>query len=413
MPDGAAVIKYEGKRGVVWRVKYRDADGRQVQETLGRTSDGWSRRKAEAELRARLTDVRRTGLRKLEPVTFKSFAQEWVATYPAAKGLKRSTREGYKAIVDLHLEPAFGQLRLEEIDVGRIDAYMATKRKGSKDKPALAPRTVNRHLNLLHQLLEAAVRRGLVRSNPVSAADRPREPRRRWTILSPAEVVRVERAFGDLVDEAEEKPELVWREQARVVFLASMATGLRRGELLGLRWRNVLLADPDGPTLRVAETWVRGQEDTPKSEAGERTIALGKRLADELFAHRGRSSFAGDDERVFCHPETGGVLDYKRYAKTLRLALAKAEVDRPMRPFHDGRHTSITNAAAAGTSPAALMARAGHSDFATTQLYIDLSGEAFREEADMLERRLWGETGTRNRYKEGSSSPEPATAESG
>jgi hypothetical protein len=51
-----------------------------------------------------------------------------------------------------------------------------------------------------------------------------------------------------------------------------------------------------------------------------------------------------------------------------------------VRPFHDGRHTSITNAAAAGVSPAALMARAGHSDFATTQLYIDLAGETFREE---------------------------------
>jgi integrase len=60
-----------------------------------------------------------------------------------------------------------------------------------------------------------------------------------------------------------------------------------------------------------------------------------------------------------------------------------------VRPFHDGRHTSITNAAAAGVSPAALMARAGHSDFATTQLYIDLAGETFREEADRLEERVF------------------------
>ena len=101
-------------------------------------------------------------------------------------------------------------------------------------------------------------------------------------------------------------------------------------------------------------------------------------------------SFRGDDERVFGHPLTGGVLDHKRYAATLRLALAKAEVERRMRPFHDGRHSSITNAAAAGTPPAALMARAGHADFATTQLYIDLAGETFREEAERLERRLAG-----------------------
>jgi len=59
-----------------------------------------------------------------------------------------------------------------------------------------------------------------------------------------------------------------------------------------------------------------------------------------------------------------------------------------MRPFHDGRHSSITNAAAAGTPPAALQARAGHSDYSTTQLYIDLAGETFREKAERLERRL-------------------------
>jgi integrase len=62
-----------------------------------------------------------------------------------------------------------------------------------------------------------------------------------------------------------------------------------------------------------------------------------------------------------------------------------------MQPFHDGRHTSITNAAAAGVGPAAPQARAGHSDFATTQLYIDLAGESFREEADLLDERMFGQ----------------------
>jgi integrase len=76
---------------------------------------------------------------------------------------------------------------------------------------------------------------------------------------------------------------------------------------------------------------------------------------------------------------------------TLRLALARAKITDDVRPFHDGRHTSITNAAAAGMSPAALMARAGHSDFKTTQGYIDLTGETFREEAELLDERLFGQ----------------------
>jgi integrase len=215
-----------------------------------------------------------------------------------------------------------------------------------------------------------------------------RAGRRRWTILTPAEVARVERAFAELADESAERGERAWLEQARVIFLTVLLAGLRRGEVLGLRWEDVQLADPNGARLLVRRTWVRGQEDTPKSERGERTIALGHRLAEELFEHRGRTAFRDDGERVFCHPLTGGVLDHKRYAETLRAALKKAKVERPMRPFHDGRHSSITNAAAAGASPASLMARAGHADFATTQLYIDLAGETFRDEAELLERRL-------------------------
>ena len=309
------------------------------------------------------------------------FARDWLVTYPDTKRLKGSTREGYESIIERHLIPELGALKLEAIGVKELERYLARKSK------VLQPRTLNRHLNLLHALFRAAQGRELVRSNQVSAVDRPREPRRRWTILSPVEIGRIERAFQELANEAHE--ERAWIEQARVVFLTVMSAGLRRGEILGLRWKDLSLADPGGATLRVRETWVRNQRDTPRSEKSERTIAIG-RLASELFEHRCRSAFQGDDERVFCHPQTGRPLDQARYAVTLRMALQRAKVERPMRPFHDGRHTSITNAAAAGVSPAALMARAGHSDFTTTQGYIDLAGERFREEAERADERMFG-----------------------
>jgi integrase len=105
---------------------------------------------------------------------------------------------------------------------------------------------------------------------------------------------------------------------------------------------------------------------------------------------RCRSEQGNISAHGFFHEEPFATGYVKTYAKTFRNALGKAEVVGYVRPFHDGRHSSITNAAAAGTSPAALMARAGHSDFATTQLYIELAGEKFRDEAELLERRLWG-----------------------
>ncbi len=386
MPDGSCVIKYEGKRGVVWYLKYRDADGRQVKERLGQAVDGWGRRKATTELRARLTAVEKEGLRRLVPMTFAAFALEWRETYPDLRDLKRSTRDGYRLIIEGHLVPVFGARKLNTIDAGDIERYIARKRR-----EGLGPRTINRHLNLLNEIFVAAAKRRppLVRSNRIPTVDRPKEPRRRWRILTPVEIGRIERAFGDMITDVGGE-ERVWREQARVIFLVLVATGLRRGEILGLRWREVYLADPDGPHLRVRETWVRCGEDTPKSEAGERTIALGARIAGELFEHRRRTAFRGDDERVFCSPTKGTPFDVARYAATVRLALRRAGIEDRVRPFHDLRHTSITNAAAAGTPPAALMARAGHSDFKTTQVYIDLAGETFRAEAERLERRLWG-----------------------
>jgi integrase len=129
------------------------------------------------------------------------------------------------------------------------------------------------------------------------------------------------------------------------VFVVVYATGIRRGELPGLRWSRVRLADPDGPTVRVDETFVGDQVDTPKSEASERTIPLGRAAAEALYARFTETAYQDDGDRVFCHPQTGGPFDRKAYADTFRAALAKAEVEGKVRPFHDGRHSSITNAA--------------------------------------------------------------------
>jgi integrase len=400
MPEGACVIERAGKRGVVWYLKYRDADGRQVKERLGRVVDGWNRRRAQAELRSRLVAVEKEGYRKPESVTFASLSRDWLDSYPDTKGLKRSTRRGYEQIVALHLDPVFGQLKPADVTVEAIEKFVAVKLRAG-----YSPATVNRQLNVLSLLLRSAVKRQLVRVNPIPLVDRPRESQRRWRILSPPETVAVERAFDQLIAHAKTDRYRDDRATARVLFLTLMATGIRRGEALGLRWRSVLLADPDGPVMRIEETWVKNGLDTPKSRAGHRTISLGPRISAELFDHRGYTRFSGYDEFVFCNPRTGRPFGDDRYAEILRKALLEAGIDDYVRPNHDLRHSSITNAAAAGTPPEALMSRAGHSAYSTTKRYIDLAGERFREEADRLEERLWGQTGTKNRYQKAVSSP--------
>lgn len=406
MPSGACVIPYRGKRGLVWKIKYRDASGRQIKETLGKAVDGWTQKKAQQELRARLVAVERDGYKRPERLAFGTLAREWVRTYPEAKGLKRSTRRGYEQIVENHLIPALGTAQIKDVTVERIERYLVGKRR-----VGFSAGSCNRQLNVLSLILRTAQRRGLVASNAVSLVDRPREQRIRWRIFSPPEAAAIERALNELVEEAVTDRDREDRLVTRVLFLTLIGAGIRRSEALGLHWRSVLLADPDGPVLQVQETWVRNADDTPKSAAGYRTIALGSQLAGELFEHRSHSKFSGDDERVLANPRTGRPFNMEKYTETIAAARLRAGIGEYVRPCHDIRHSSITNAAAAGTRPEPLMSRSGHSSYATTRRYIDLAGERFREEADRLEERLWGSSGTKNGYQNSDELPAELVAD--
>jgi hypothetical protein len=87
---------------------------------------------------------------------------------------------------------------------------------------------------------------------------------------------------------------------------------------------------------------------------------------------------------VFCHPKRGTEV---WYAAEFRSALEAARITEYVRPFHDARHASLTNGAAAGEAPIALMTRAGHRSMSTTKGYLPWP-VVFRDEADALERRL-------------------------
>jgi integrase len=393
MPAGACTLRWVGKRRVSWSIKFLDASGRQVRELLGHEPE-WNEKKAKAALRRRLVDVERDGFRKPESVAFESFARKWLDTYPESRDHRLTTRADYKRLVENHFIPAFRRRRVGDITTADIDAYLAVKRKAG-----LAPRTLCIHLTRLGSIFDTARRQGLIQANPVKDAERPRVPRSRWTILSPAEIASVTRALDALIAEDATEDGRAWRQTAKAMTVTMLYAWLRRGELLGLRWRDLELGHPDGPRLHVRETWVRGYRSAPKTDESMRTIALEDDgpAAEELWQHRRRSNFDGDDELVFCHPLKGTPIPSGYFSAIMKTALAVAGVNRPMREFHDWRHTGITNAAAAGMQPLAIMRMAGHSNFKTTQRYIDLAGVVFGDEV----RRLsdWYGAGTKKRYE--------------
>jgi integrase len=355
MSSGAAVIRYDGKRGIVWRIKWTDADGKQVQETVGAERDGVTRKKAEIELRERLTRVDKKGYRRPKRVTFTDYSETWFSEGQTRRAWKPKTVRAYRNALD-RLEPSFGHLPLAAIRPRDIAAHVKTA------LDTHAPATVNLDVTVLGDVLKSAKREELIDSNPAEGVERPKIVRRRSRILEPAEVGKVLKAFTD--------------EQARTIFLTLALTGIRRFELQALLWRDVDLVDS---VLRV---------QVSQSEEGERAIALAPLLVEALAHRKNATAFSGDDERVFCHPEIGSKLNPEWYAEQFRAALKTCGITDYVRPFHDARHGALTNMAATGqVSPIALMATAGHRSMATTNRYVHLAGVVFRDEADALAQR--------------------------
>ncbi len=164
----------------------------------------------------------------------------------------------------------------------------------------------------------------------------------------------------------------------RRMYLTAAMTGMRQGELLALRWRDV---DWPARRVRVRRNFVRGEFGTPKSKRSSRSVPLADRVAGELDQLHQETRWRGDDDLVFAHPHTGKPIDRSKLLKRFKAALKLGEV-REVR-FHDLRHTFGTRMAAQGVPMRALQEMLGHRDFKTTLIYADYAPSA--REAEWVE----------------------------
>jgi integrase len=383
MPRGAAVVRYEGRRGrPVWRIKYCDAAGKQVQETLG-PEPPWTERMAQRELGKRLAAVDQ-GFRKPDHVTFADFADRFVQDYLPGRKLKQSTIENYRYMLDGHLLPFFGDRDLAELEAQPelIDAYIAAKARSG-----FSTKTIQNHLLLLNVMLRRAVVWRLIRSNPVSSIDRPSLAQPEMSVLTETEIARLANVYDELIAEASDA-EHPWWTLAKAIVLTALGTALRRGELIGLRWSAVNLLEAK---IEVRETFVRGRFTTPKSRASRRVVELGPRTLAVIEEQWQRTAYRCDDDLVFGHPTKGTPLETGKLAtRYLKPALVRAGIEKPFRPFHDLRHTSLTHAAAAGNPQIYVQARAGHSQGSITERYMHAAQVLFPGAAAKSEERMFG-----------------------
>jgi integrase len=357
---GALFVKRDGAGRETWYGKWRVGTV-QVKRRVGpkripSTREGLTRTQAEAELRRLIGAIDHATVQR-ERVTVEEVGELLVASV-RAKGRKRATIEAYSSTIRVHLVPFFGTRTLEQIGRREIEAFMAHMRRTGR-----APKTTLNALGILHSIFEYARREGWVLANPCQLVDKPRasegDPDIRF--LEPEEIEALLRGVPD--------DDLGHVE--RRMYLAAAMTGMRQGELLALRWRDI---DWPAQRVRIRRNFVRGEFGTPKSKRSSRSVPLADRLAGELDRLHQETPYRHDDELVFAHPHTGKPIDRSRLLKRFKAALKRGEV-RPVR-FHDLRHTFGTRMAAQGVPMRALQEMMGHRDFKTTLIYADYAPSA-------------------------------------
>ena len=172
-----SVIRYQGKRGTVWRIKYRDASGAQVMETIGAEREGITEKKARELLQERQVDVRRKAYRRPRALTFKAYRGTWFEQGTTRRRWTNRTEIQYRSILK-RLGEFFDPFPLGGIRPRHIAEYVAEQAESYQAS------TVSRDLSILHDLFATAMREELIESNPAAGAEHPKKAKRRWRILN-------------------------------------------------------------------------------------------------------------------------------------------------------------------------------------------------------------------------------------
>ena len=347
------------RKGCVWyAVIYEGVDPITGKERRRWHRAGTDRAEAEA-LAARLAaveDARRNGHRS-ELTVCGFLSRYWL---PAKRlDLEASTFDGYQRVVRLHLLPHIGDIPLRGLRTERLEQLYGDllDHDNTRTGQGLSPKTVLDVHVIIRAALDDAIRRGLLQNNPAKAAHAPKQQRNRC----PADRVWTAdqlKAFLDLVEHRRQYPS----------FWLAANTGMRRGELLGLRWDAI---DTHQRRLSVSRTVVsvaaRPQESGGKTRNSPRTIDLDTATIEVLTQWRQRQSdeLGASTDTMPLHTKTDGNLIHPQ---TLSQAFerAVATTTLPRISLHDLRHTHATLLLKAGVPLKVVSERLGHSSPAFT-----------------------------------------------
>ena len=350
------------KRGTWYFVtRVTGPDGKRVQM---RRRGFATKKEATAALGLVLADQARGIAVRPSRTTVAAFlTDEWLPAKRAA--LKPSTAASYEQMIEAYIVPGIGALELGKVDGSTLNALYArllsTGRTGASGRTgALSPKTVRNVHGLLHKAFKDAIRWRRLSVNPCDAADQPRKQTPEMQVWTPDEL----RAF--IAGTTDDRLGPLWR-----VFAT---TGMRRGEVLGLRWSDVDLANRR-LTIRQTVTMVgdRPEVGTPKTAAGTRVVSIDDGTVSALKAWKKAQNaerllmgegWQGTTTGLVATEPDGTPLHPQTLTRRFHSATKRAGV-RCIR-LHDVRHSYATAALSAGVPVKVLSQRLGHADIAIT-----------------------------------------------
>lgn len=359
----------------------RDANGKRIKYT--RSIKVSSKRAAEKELAKFVTEVESGHYIDPSKLTFSQFVDRWIRDY-AEKNLSPKTVQGYSRLLESRILPEFGHIKIDQIKpINIIDFYTKVKEGGRLDgKPGtISDNTLNHYHRILSAILQDAVEWQILSYNPVSRIKPPRFKRKETPYYD-------EEQTSTLLQALESEPL-----KFKILVILALFTGLRRGELMGLEWKDI---DFEKGTLSVLRSsqYVPGKgiiTKEPKNKTSKRNITIPPSIivllkqyksvqneerlkTGDLWQYSGRLFVTWDGQPM--HPDTPS----RWFPKFLK----RYNLD-PL-PFHGLRHTSATLLIAQGIPAKHISDRLGHANIATTMdIYGHSLQSADRESANRLE----------------------------
>ena len=351
------MTKHRGhQEGSIYR---RESDGRWVGslslEDGGRKYlYGKTRKEVHDKLQKALQEQQEGTLPTGPAQTLKQYLEYWLEEVhkPA---IRLSSYVKYRRLIHIHILPALGQVQLQKLAPQQVQSLYKKKGEGG-----LSPKMINSIHGVLHKALENAVRWKLVSRNVCDLVSPPRLVKREIQTLT--------------VEQAHQLLEVARGRRMEAILILAITTGMRRGELLALRWQDI---DLESQSLQVRRTvdFLAGYggyiETEPKTAKGRRRLTLSPLVIDVLKRHRREQLElrlkAGEkwEERdlVFTGLQ-GNYLNPRYILKMFARVLEDAGL--PHLRFHDLRHSAATLLLGMGVHPKVVQEILGHSTIAMT-----------------------------------------------